>query len=231
MRPGRVFVIAVAAAALVSAAPAGAAEWTSDVRAPAFLVARPKAPRIPVFGRPNGQRPIGSVGAVTIFGSRRILAVVDVRAGWIGVTTEAVRNGRVAWIPARWLSLRSVRSSVDVDLSEHRLRLYRSGRLLRTIKIGIGRPDTRTPPGRYAITDKLPGAWFGSAYGCCILALSGHQPNPPASWGRGKDWRLAIHGGGGIGRAISAGCLHASDRDLRVLMRMLPVGAQVFVHA
>ena len=44
-----------------------------------------------------------------------------------------------------------------------------------------------------------------TAYGCCILALSGHQDNLPAGWPGGD--RLAIHGGSGIGSADSAGCL------------------------
>ncbi len=35
---------------------------------------------------------------------------------------------------------------------------------------------------------------------------------------------VAVHGGGGVGSAVSAGCLHASEPDLRYLMRAVPLG-------
>src|SRR5438309_491356 len=81
-----------------------------------------------------------------------------------------------------------------------------------------------TPIGRFSITDKLSGGAYGPYYGCCILALSGHQTNTPAGW-RGGD-RLAIHGTNdpsSIGTGSSAGCLHARARDLHVLMRRVPL--------
>ena len=81
------------------------------------------------------------------------------------------------------------------------------------------------------MTDKLPGSRFGPYYGCCILALTGHQPNLPSGWTGGD--RLAIHGTdapSSIGAASSAGCLRASDEDLRVLMATVPLGTQVSIH-
>ncbi len=77
------------------------------------------------------------------------------------------------------------------------------------------------------ITDHIdPGAQSG-AYGCCILALSGHQPHPPAGWDPNRDWRLAIHGG--AAGAVSAGCIHADPETLRLLMRETPLGTPVTV--
>ena len=69
--------------------------------------------------------------------------------------------------------------------------------------------------------------FFPPVYGCCILALSAHQTNVPASW-RGGD-RMAIHGGA-MG-AVSAGCVHASESVLRNLMRLVPLGTPVTIHA
>ena len=106
--------------------------------------------------------------------------------------------------------------------------LVRGGtRLLRTMRVGIGAPGTATPSGRFAITDKLAGSRFSSVYGCCILALSGHQTNLPRGWTGGD--RLAIHGGSTAG-AVSTGCLHAAEADLRWLMRLVPLGAQITIH-
>jgi lipoprotein-anchoring transpeptidase ErfK/SrfK len=98
--------------------------------------------------------------------------------------------------------------------------------------VGIGRPGSPTPAGRFSITDKLSGGTFGPFYGCCILALSGHQTNTPAGW-QGGD-RLAIHGTndpGSIGVPSSAGCLHADAEDLKVLVRRVPLGTPVLIHA
>jgi hypothetical protein len=98
---------------------------------------------------------------------------------------------------------------------------------VRRIPVGIGASATPTPIGRFAITDKLRGADYSPAYGCCILALSGHQTNLPRGWTGGD--RLAIHGGSTAG-AVSTGCLHAATVDLVYLMRTVPLGAQVVIH-
>jgi lipoprotein-anchoring transpeptidase ErfK/SrfK len=98
--------------------------------------------------------------------------------------------------------------------------------------VGIGRSSSPTPVGRFAVTDKLSGSRYGPYYGCCIVALSAHQPYLPAGWTGGD--RIAIHGTNApwtIGVPSSAGCPHASETDLRVLMRRVPLGAPVFIHA
>jgi hypothetical protein len=80
------------------------------------------------------------------------------------------------------------------------------------------------------VTDKLAGSRYRGVYGCCILALSGHQPNPPESWRGGR--RLAIHGTPGNTGAFtgsSAGCVRADARTMRLLMRRVPLGTPVFV--
>jgi lipoprotein-anchoring transpeptidase ErfK/SrfK len=101
----------------------------------------------------------------------------------------------------------------------------------RTISIAIGAPHTPTPTGRFYVTDKLRGSDFGPYYGCCILALSGRQPNLPRGWSGGD--RLAIHGSTTPtwGEAVSNGCLHAPEADLRYLMKTVPLGTTVRVHA
>ena len=98
--------------------------------------------------------------------------------------------------------------------------------------MAVGTSGSPTPPGRYAVTDKIAGTRYGAYYGCCILALTGHQTNPPPGWTGGD--RLAIHGTDApatIGAPASAGCLRAADADLQVLMRLVPLGTPVFVKS
>ena len=179
----------------------------------------------------------GPAGAVvarltsrTEFGSPRTFAVTRDGAGrgYAVITTE-LPNGRRGWVDAGTGALRLSHSPVtlDVDLSSRLLRVHSGDRVLRTMRVGIGAEGSPTPTGRFAITDELRGSAYSSAYGCCILALSGHQTNLPRGWTGGD--RLAIHGGSTVG-AVSAGCLHAATADLLYLMRSVPLGTQVVIH-
>ena len=112
------------------------------------------------------------------------------------------------------------------------MELRSAGEVLRRATVSVGRPGSATPTGRFAVTDKLRGDRFGSYYGCCILALSGTQPNLPPGWPGGN--RLAIHGTpapSSLGGAVSAGCVHAPATMLERLMRRVPVGTPVFIRA
>ena len=109
--------------------------------------------------------------------------------------------------------------------------MRRDGVAVRRLSIDVGRLESPTPTGRFAVTDKLAGSNFSASYGCCILALSAIQPNLPAGWSGGN--RIAIHGtlsSGAFGQAVSAGCMHARDADLRYLMRLLPLGTPVVIR-
>jgi lipoprotein-anchoring transpeptidase ErfK/SrfK len=181
-----------------------------------------------------GGRVLASVGPRTEFGSPTTLTVAAQKAGWVGVTSTDLPNGTLGWVKAKGGALGKSRTrvSIRIDLSRKRLQLLAGRRVVRTGTVGIGRPGSPTPTGRFSITDKLSGSAYGPYYGCCILALSGHQTNTPAGW-RGGD-RLAIHGTndpGSIGIPSSAGCLQAEAADLRVLMRRVPLGTPVFIRA
>jgi lipoprotein-anchoring transpeptidase ErfK/SrfK len=200
---------------------------------PGFGVVRVRAGRsVRLYSKPGGSG-IRSVDARNEFGSREVMSVVRSRGKWLAVTTTGLGNGKVAWVRADSPALDRgrVRMAISVDLSKRTLELRRGKRLVKSLKVAIGRPGSSTPRGRFAVTDKIPGSRYGSYYGCCILALNGTQPNPPPGWRGGN--RLAIHGTnapGSIGQASSAGCLRAADADLRTLMRRVPLGTPVFVH-
>jgi lipoprotein-anchoring transpeptidase ErfK/SrfK len=177
---------------------------------------------------------VARVGAVTRFGSQRAFGVVATRRGrWLAVTEAGVEGNRPVWVDAHAGGMRYSRTrlELDVDLSDRTLTVFRGDTILRRVTVGVGALDSPTPTGRFAVTDKLDGARFSAAYGCCILALSAIQPDLPRGWAGGN--RVAIHGtlsSSDFGNAVSAGCVHAPDVDLRYLMRIVPLGTPVVIR-
>jgi lipoprotein-anchoring transpeptidase ErfK/SrfK len=195
-----------------------------------FAARVPTGTTVALRDRPDG-RIVATVGARTEFGSPQTLAVVARGGDWLGVLSPALENSRVGWARANQVKLQGSPLRLDVDLSARRMTVRDRDGVVRRVSIAIGGTDTPTPPGDFYITDKLNGTDFGRYYGCCILALSGRQPNLPAGWSGGD--RLAIHGSPTPtwGKAVSNGCLHADEADLRYLMRSVPLGTHVRIHA
>ena len=179
-----------------------------------------------------GGRPLHWLGTRTEFDSPRVLSVTARRDGWLRVLASERPNGRAGWIKENRTRLASTSFSIHVDRSARRLTLRRDGRKVRTFPVAVGRPGTETPTGRFAVTDKLRPGDPASPYGCCLLALSGHQPKLIPGWPGGD--RLAIHATPSlwtVGKAASLGCMRAHPRDIRRLMRTVPAGTPVFIRA
>jgi len=214
--------IAYLAAAAVAASQTGAPP-SSKVMA---LSARPLHGDVVLRARPGG-KPLVRVGPRAPLGGPLVLGVVAVRGRWVEVTAEALPNGRFGWVEfGRDVRVEPVEWSLRASLSRRRLDVLRAGRLVRTIPVGIGASDSPTPTGRFAVAEKLVGA-FGPALGCCILALTARQPHLPPGWNTRITYYVAIHAGSGQGSAVSAGCLHTTEADVRYLMRSVPLGTPV----
>jgi lipoprotein-anchoring transpeptidase ErfK/SrfK len=174
------------------------------------------------------------VGNTTAFGSARVLSVLGRSGRWLHVATGDLAGNRNGWVDGSdsGLARRSTELSIVVSLRRHELELLRGRRVVRTVPVGIGAPGSPTPVGQFAVTDKLDGPSYSPAYGCCILALSVQQTRLPSGWRGGN--RIAIHGTNvpsTIGEAVSTGCLHAADADLRYLMARVPLGTPVTIGA
>ena len=180
-----------------------------------------------------GGRVVARIGTRTEFGTRRVLAVTGRRDGWLRVIATERPNGRQAWLRASAARLGSTNVSVKVDRSRRQLTLRRGDRVLRRFPVAVGRPDTPTPLGRFAVTDRLRSQRSDSPYGCCAVALSGHQTKllpglagrRPAGHPRDAERRRPWGGRprwGACGRGA---------RDIRALMRAVPLGAVVVVVA
>ncbi len=176
---------------------------------------------------------VGGVLPRTEFRSATILPVVRQQDGWLGVISKELPNGRIGWIAANaGLIAHRTRWSVVASLGRREVVVRRAGRVMQRFRVAIGGASTPTPPGRFAVTDKLLTENPASVYGCCILALSARQPHTPQGWGGGD--RVAIHATNlpeTIGAAASLGCLRAPAEEARRLVHTVPLGTIVTIRA
>jgi lipoprotein-anchoring transpeptidase ErfK/SrfK len=235
-----------AGALVVVAGCGGSAPVPSEAPPPPAFVAQPAPKAAAAAGRyttarvlrrttlraaPAG-RVVARIGRATEFGSPRVLAVTGRRDGWLRVIASERRNGRRGWVRARLVRLGATDITIHVDRSARRLTLRRGARVLWRMPIAVGRPGNETPLGRFAVTDLLRTRRADSPYGCCAIALSGHQTRLEPGWPGGD--RLAIHGTPQpetVGTAASLGCMRAYRRDIEALMRRVVLGAPVFIRA
>jgi L,D-transpeptidase catalytic domain len=212
------YLAAVAAAASHAAAPPNGAT--------AALAARPLHGSVVLRAQPGGKA-LMRVGPRGPLGGPLVLGVVGVRGRWVEVTAEALPNDHFAWVEfGRDVAVQPIQWTLRASLSRRVLYVDRDGRTVRTIRVGIGAPSSPTPVGHFAVAEKLTGH-FGPAFGPRILVLTARQPRLPAGWNRSITYYVAIHAGSGRGSAVSAGCLHATEADVRYLMRTVPLGTAV----
>ena len=226
---------AAAAAAPASSGP-NPAEPASllarPARGPAFEIVRIReGARVDLESAPGGPV-VAKLGDQTEFGSPASFSVVETKPGWLGITTPELPDGELGWIardPTGWRSTgRATRCTPTWRGASLELRY--GHKVVGHWSVTVGGPGTETPPGRYGVTDGV--AFHESPYyGCCALALSGHQDHAlPAGWIGGN--RLAIHGTpGSVGGAESLGCIRATDETMRFLFARVPLGTPVFVDA
>jgi hypothetical protein len=184
-----------------------------------------------LYREPGGEKRL-RITPRTEWGSPRVMGVVSQRGEWLGVQASELRNGEIAWIPREKVTLDCVSWSLHADLSKRTLWVRHGGRTVRKLRVAIGRKANPTPKGRFSVTDRLQVTSTGSPYGCCVLALTGHQTDLPPYWPGGD--RLAVHATNDestIGNPVSLGCMRAEADQARWLINNIPLGAPVFIKA
>lgn len=196
------------------------------------IVSVRRGAQVKVLDGPEGEV-MQTLGDKTPFGSPTVLSVVKVAGPWLGVDIAALPNVRLGWIrhdPER-LRVGWTWHSIHVNLTQRRATVRARGRTLRSFTVTIGAPDTRTPTGRFSITDTFRGN-LNPVYGCCAIALTAIQPKLPPDWPGGD--RVAIHGNGTgapLGIEASNGCIRAEDTHVDALVSRLSPGTPVFIRA
>jgi len=188
---------------------------------------------------PSGQASVVTrLGRLDVNGLPEVVGVIGVHVGaactadWYRVQLAVVPNGTAGWVRAWALRTYRVRSRIVVDLSERRLRLYRSGTLALQTPVAVGASATPTPRGRYFVNERyrLPDA--AGPFGPAALGISAHSDVLQHVWV--EDGPIGIHGTNepwSIGRAASHGCIRVANGVMRRLFRLAPAGTPIVVTA
>jgi lipoprotein-anchoring transpeptidase ErfK/SrfK len=224
---------AAASAAAPSAHPAGSKPLSDEVRVTrwAYPASRAIARRVPV----RTARPVGRLRWLTEDGLAEDYLVLsrwtDARGRtWLRLRLPQRPNGRTGWVPRSAVGpLHVVRTFLDIDKRRLRARLYRSGKLVFSARIGIGKPSTPTPSGHFWIREKFP-VRHVPLYGPFAMGTSAYAPTL-------SDWP----GGGVVGLhgtdqpwlvpgRPSHGCIRLHNADITKLYRLTPRGTPVHIH-
>lgn len=184
---------------------------------------RPSARSIRSFTR------ISSLGAPQVFLLEEEVLGVD-RETWFRALLPIRPNGTSGFIRGRDLRVTSTPFRLELDRRRFRLRLWQGCTLVRTMRVGIGTGNTPTPVGRFYLTSlfKLPDP--GTVYGPYAYGLSGFS-EVLRSWKLGGI--IGLHGTNdprSIGHRSSHGCIRLNNRDIRMLVRILPAGTPIEIR-
>jgi hypothetical protein len=110
---------------------------------------------------------------------------------WVRVRIPGRPNGRTGWMSRELLgSFHRTHWRIVVNRSEHRMRVYYSGRLLRIFPVGVGKPSTPTPTGHFWIDERFKLSSPSNPYWPYALGTSDYSTLP--EWaGEGV---VGIHG-------------------------------------
>ena len=223
---GAVLAATVPTAAAVAFASASSRSAQSASYARGSEVAAPRTGALSLRAAPRSRRVLARVGSRTPLGSARRLAIVRERGRWLGVISEELGNGVLGYVRRSEVRLSRNPYVLEADLSQRQLTVRRWG-----IPCGDSRSQSEPRrPGRQVGASRSP-----TSSGTSTLRLRLLRAGPVRSSVASAVWleRRGQAGdprGGGIGTAVSSGCLHADEANLRFLMASVPSGTLVVIH-
>jgi hypothetical protein len=149
---------------------------------------------------------------------------------WVKIRVPKRPNGVTGWVPRGALrDFNVVREFLDIDRTRLRATLYRSGRPILSVRIGIGTPSNPTPKGRFYIREKFRVSGV-PLYGPYAIGTSAYAP-------RLTDWPgggvVGLHGTnqpGLIPGRPSHGCIRLRNAHITRLYRLAPRGTPIRIH-
>ncbi len=152
------------------------------------------------------------------------------RKAWIRVRLPMRPNGRTGWVPATGLGpIRTVSTQLVIDRRRLRATLYRGGRRIWRSPVGIGKPSTPTPAGRFWVRERIRVAGSTGLYGPWAFGTSGYSVL--SDWPGGGV--VGIHGTnepGLIPGRPSHGCVRVPNPAITRLAKQMPIGTPIRIR-
>jgi lipoprotein-anchoring transpeptidase ErfK/SrfK len=151
---------------------------------------------------------------------------------WVEVLLPRRPNGARGWIHGDAVTLSSTPFRVEIRLRSTTLIVYRAGRPFFRARIGVGKSNTPTPVGRFAIAETIQTNLPRGFLGPIVLPITGYSR--VFNEFMGGDGRVAIHGTslpGLLPGAISNGCIRLTNRDIARLARVAKPGVRVDIRS
>ena len=188
-------------------------------------------------------RLLASVAALRpITGERTVLPVIaeaidDQGRHWLrarlpGRTLVGGRPPATGWIRATHAQLSRTAWHLVVDLRSRRVRVYRSGRLLRSFRAIVGKPATPTPRGPSFVEENVR---LGSGAAGAPFALATSARSNVLQEFDGGPGQIAIHGLANLddavlGTASSHGCVRVAAAAVTWLARRIGPGVPITIR-
>jgi hypothetical protein len=157
--------------------------------------------------------------------------VTEQRGDWAEVMMPVRPNGTTGYLDVSQVDMSQHDYRVELDVSDRRLVAYRGTEVIADTQVVVGRDSTRTPLGRFYVTDKTEDT-PSSFYGPAMLPLNSYSEQLD-TFDNGVPV-IAMHGTSNpasVGQAASNGCVRMPNEIVSLLYDQLPVGTQVEIYA
>jgi len=195
------------------------------------LVAHTRGRHLAVYRAPRARHARLLLRNPDGIGTPRVVLVHSQLEKWVRVYLPTRPNHSVGWVRRRAVKLLRDPYRIVIRLRSHDLELWRGTKRVLRARTVVGKPSTPTPRGLYYVVDLLRPPDPNGAYGPFTFDLSAHSYVLRTF--AGGDGHVAIHGTnepGLLGQSVSHGCIRVSNRVIRRLAKILPLGTPVLIR-
>lgn len=164
----------------------------------------------------------------TSFNDPFVMMVTERRGDWLKVQVPVRPNGTEGYVQAADVDVTTNSFRLDLRLGERTLRLYDGDRLVMQTQVAIGKPETKTPTGRFYVTDKVPQNPTTGVYGVLALPISAYSEQLD-QFSNGVPV-IALHGTNRpelLGQEVSNGCVRMTNEAVLRIAAAIPAGTPV----
>jgi len=203
---------------------------------PSSIGSLPERPALPRPDYPLAGRYSSDTGWAfsnpTSFGGPLTLMVTEQRGDWLKVEVPVRPNGTDGYVKASDVDLATTTQHIELHVGERKLKVYDGDTLTAESSVVVGKDETRTPLGRFFVTDQVVQKNPAGFYGPLILALSAYSEQLDI-FDDGVPV-IAMHGTSRpdlIGQAVSNGCIRVPNEVITQIGATVPVGTPVDILA